>query len=240
MTRRKVLIASGIGLGVIAAAFVIPSVRRQVFHTAASRMRGEYTVQDRLNEFTRAKTVVLDACRRAGFAAWPARVVLLGLKDERRLDVFGGDADGPMRLIASYPILAASGVAGPKLREGDKQVPEGVYPLELLNPNSLFHVSLRVGYPSEFDRRIAAGEGRTNLGGDIMIHGGAASIGCLAMGDPVAEELFVLAANVGVENVTIVLAPLDLRTRLLPDGLDAGWRRELYESIRSELAKLPV
>jgi hypothetical protein len=99
-------------------------------------------------------------------------------------------------------------------------------------------VSLRVGYPSEFDRRMAARDGRTNLGGDIMIHGGAASIGCLAMGDPAAEDLFILAAAAGIENVTIVLAPLDLRHESLPPGLEGGWREELYATIRARIVEL--
>ena len=69
-----------------------------------------------------------------------------------------------------YPILAASGVLGPKLREGDKQVPEGIYGAEALNPNSKFHLSIRLNYPNTFDRRMAQSDGRTQLGGDIMIH----------------------------------------------------------------------
>jgi murein L,D-transpeptidase YafK len=118
-------------------------------------------------------------------------------------------------------------------------VPEGVYPIESLNPNSRFHVALRVGYPSPFDRRNAEREGRTQLGGDIMIHGGAASIGCLAMGDPVAEELFVLAAGVGVERVHAVLSPVDLRKRPMPERVDTtGWRGELYDTIRAAFVSL--
>lgn len=128
---------------------------------------------------------------------------------------------------------------GPKLREGDRQVPEGVYPLESLNPNSRFHVALRVGYPNELDRQAGQQEGRGNLGGDIMIHGGSASIGCLAIGDPAAEELFVLAAAVGIENVTVVLSPLDLRHRPLPAGLGDGWRATLYGDVKEQLAQLP-
>lgn len=73
--------------------------------------------------------------------------------------------------IKSYPILAASGSIGPKLRESDMQVPEGVYQIESLNPNSQFHLSLRVNYPNEFDREQARIDGRAQLGGDIMIHG---------------------------------------------------------------------
>ena len=85
---------------------------------------------------------------------------------------------------------------------------------------------------------MGARDGRTRLGSDIMIHGGAASVGCLAMGDDVAEELFVLAALTGTENVTIVLSPVDLRNRQLPAGLDDGWRRQIYADIAAYLSKL--
>ncbi len=240
MKSRRTIIAAAMGAVALGAiAMLIPPVRRRVLHRFFSSTQGPKTVEDRLAEFTDARKRIEAKCRTAGVTFPPARVVLLGLKDEKRIEVYATrKAEEPMRHVASYPILAASGVAGPKLREGDKQVPEGVYPVELLNPNSLFHVSLRVGYPNTFDRENAAREGRTNLGGDIMIHGGDESIGCLAMGDPAAEDLFVLAALAGIDNVRIVIAPLDLRTRELPTGLDGGWHSDLYTSIRAELAKL--
>src|SRR5690606_4961 len=101
---------------------------------------------------------------------------------------------GVLRFVRALPVLAASGRVGPKLQYGDYQVPEGFYRIEALNPNSRFHLALRVNYPNAFDRAEAAREGRTHLGGDIMIHGSNASVGCLAMGDVVSEDLFVLAA----------------------------------------------
>ena len=59
-------------------------------------------------------------------------------------------------MICVYPVLGASGVLGPKLKEGDRQVPEGVYRVPELNPNSDFHLSLRLDYPNEFDRAQGA------------------------------------------------------------------------------------
>jgi hypothetical protein len=72
-----------------------------------------------------------------------------------------------------------------------------------------------------------------------MIHGGSSSIGCLAMGDDAAEELFVLAAASGIENVTVILSPVDLRRRPLPAGLNEGWRADLYADLTARLARLP-
>jgi murein L,D-transpeptidase YafK len=144
------------------------------------------------------------------------------------------------RLVRSFPILAASGHAGPKLREGDRQVPEGLYRIESLNPNSRFHLALRVGYPNASDLEHAAGDGRANLGGDIMIHGGAASIGCIAIGDLAIEEVFVLAAETGIERIALIIAPFDLRAR--PDESawpqEPRWVPDLYRAIAEAMAPL--
>ena len=242
ITRRRLVAAAGAFLAVLgAAAWAVPPVRRRLFHPLVVRMRGAKTVDQRLAELPAARARVAALCRRAGFESGvPARVTLLGLEDERRLDVYGHTPDGAARLLTTYPVIGASGGLGPKLREGDRQVPEGVYGLESLNPNSRFHVALRVGYPNEFDRRMAERDGRAELGGDIMIHGGSSSVGCLAMGDPAAEDLFGLAAAAGADRVRVILSPVDLRTRPVPPGLDTGWRGELYAAIRAELAALPA
>jgi hypothetical protein len=73
-----------------------------------------------------------------------------------------------------------------------------------------------------------------------MIHGSAVSIGCLAMGDEAAEDLFVLAAKTGLENISLILSPVDFRVRDLP-GLPPtapSWTPELYVAIKAELKKL--
>src|SRR6266542_3867493 len=130
------------------------------------------TVADRLRQYgdvarARQKPHFL----RAQVAYPPKQLLLLGLKDERRLLVYAAGADGAFRFVRTYQVRAASGHLGPKLREGDQQVPEGLYRVEALNPNSRFHLSLRLDYPNAFDRQTAKRDGRTNLGGDIMIHG---------------------------------------------------------------------
>ena len=122
--------------------------------------------------------------------------------------------------------------------EGDHQVPEGVYRAEFLNPNSRFHLSIRLNYPNAFDRQMAAADGREQLGGDIMIHGSSSSVGCLAMGDQAAEDLFVLSALVTKERTRIVVSPTDFR--LANSRVDVSvppWVSRLYESLRVELAQ---
>lgn len=228
------------GLLVVAVAVVVlqPAPVTRVW----VKVRGEKTVEDRLAEYGLSARARLEpAFRDAGVSYPPARVVLVGLKRERALQVYAASGDGPMRFVKSYPILAASGHAGPKLREGDRQVPEGLYRVVFLNPNSRFHLSLRLDYPNEFDREMAERDGRANLGGDIMIHGAACSIGCLAMGDPASEELFVLAADTGIANIEVILSPTDFRTRRWrpKDGTVPEWTTALYQKIADEMRKLP-
>jgi Uncharacterized protein conserved in bacteria len=169
----------------------------------------------------------------------PPSITLVGLKEEKKLELYAPAADGSQKLIKTYPILAASGTAGPKLKEGDKQVPEGFYKIESLNPNSRFHLSLRVNYPNAEDKQRAAKEGRAKLGGDIMIHGNSVSIGCLAMGDPAAEELFILAAKTGLANIEVLLCPVDFRARpnFQPPASAPSWTAELYNRLKTKLAE---
>ena len=172
----------------------------------------------------------------------PTRFVLVGLKLEHELHLLASRPDGSLAFIRSYPILGESGTLGPKLREGDGQVPEGFYRIVYLNPHSVAHLSLALGYPNDDDRARAAEDGRDTLGGDIMIHGGSTSYGCLAIGDEAAEELFVLAADAGFEDALVVLSPVDFRRRALPvdDGRHPAWVGDLYDRLAAELTRLPT
>lgn len=208
-----------------------------------ARSRPQKTVAERLVEYGPAARARLEPhFKKVSLAYPPARLVLVGIKDERRLELYGAASDGKLRYLRDYRVLGASGDPGPKLREGDRQVPEGVYPIELLNPNSRFHLSLRVGYPNAFDRAQAAADGRTKLGGDIMIHGSNVSIGCLAMGDEAAEELFILAADTGIKRITVILTPVDFRKgkSLAKETRLPEWAPKLYSQIQTSLAAVPL
>ncbi|MBA2479759.1 MAG: hypothetical protein H0V44_03775 [Planctomycetes bacterium] len=150
-----------------------------------------------------------------------------------------GDAMSPWRLVNAYPILAASGAPGPKLREGDRQVPEGIYAIENLNPNSRYHLALRLDYPNAFDRARAREDGRTELGGDIMIHGQDVSIGCLAIGDRAIEDLFVLVARIGIGNATVIVSPTDFRSGAHGPQVAMTWCGERYATLAQALAAFP-
>jgi hypothetical protein len=171
----------------------------------------------------------------AGLPYPPSELALLGFKRERRLEVWGR-ADGPWARIDVLSILAASGGDGPKLRQGDRQVPEGLYRLIAFNPRSNFHLSMMVDYPNLDDLAAAATDGRFDLGGDIFIHGGAKSIGCLAIGDGPIEDLFVLVADVGIERVQVILAPRDPRGGIpLAAVPELPFTADLYARIQAAL-----
>jgi murein L,D-transpeptidase YafK len=231
---------------VVLAILATVAFRRPLLETdVVQHLRGRATIADRVREHRNTSGVqVAGKFSKADVSYPPHEMILVGFKDEKRLEVYAKDAAGPFKFITKYPILAASGLPGPKLRYGDNQVPEGLYKIESLNPNSTFHLALRLNYPNQFDRERAVQDKRTGLGGNIMIHGNRVSIGCLAMGDEVAEELFISVADTGISNCRVILSPIDFRRRSLASYAhllqkQPAWSSRLYTDIRKELNKLP-
>ncbi len=134
---------------------------------------------------------------KAKFAAqgidYPAkRLFLRAFKQEGQLEMWAsnGDDSYPYKKIETYQICKSSGTLGPKRQQGDLQVPEGIYTINLFNPRSSYHLSMRVSYPNASDRI----RGTThNLGGAIMIHGECVTIGCLPIQNGPVEQVFVAA-----------------------------------------------
>lgn len=243
--RRRVMLWIGVGTIVAVAGIVVakeryPDATSIAWESMLRRVHGGYTVEGRITQFGEAARARLRPFfDSAGVAYPPSETAWIAFKDRRVLEVW---ARSPRwRRIREYPILGASGRVGPKLKEGDLQVPEGIYRVVLLNPNSLYHVSMRLDYPNAFDRRMALADGRTDLGGDIMIHGKTCSVGCLAMGDEAAEDLFTLAYEAGTEHVTVIIAPADLRSAAGGASLprSPAWVRDLYREIAGRLAEFP-
>ncbi|NOQ37095.1 MAG: hypothetical protein GQ569_14585 [Methylococcaceae bacterium] len=173
--------------------------------------------------------------KKAKIAYPPKAVMLLALKQEKSLELWAKN-QGDYTFIRRYPIAKLSGKAGPKLKEGDKQVPEGAYAITWLHPNSSYHLSMKLNYPNAFDLLHAVEEKREDVGSDIFIHGKAVSIGCLAMGDTIIEELFVLSTAVGIENIKVLIAPVDPRIHTLKydKNTQAAWVKELYQMLHRE------
>ncbi len=225
---------------VAAGAFVLYG--RGVWVPLLMRISGPRTIADVVARYgPDARARLRPHFTRARVTVPPKDLALLVFKREERFVVWARSDGGTWRFIRDYPILAASGHAGPKLREGDSQVPEGVYRIEHLNPNSIYHLSMKVSYPNTFDRSMARRDGRTRLGGDIFIHGKDVSIGCVALGDRAIEEIFTLVAETGPSRVRVIIAPNDLRTGgaiVHPEA--PAWVGGLYRTIGTALAEFPV
>jgi len=118
-----------------------------------------------------------------------ASVLIRTYKQEAEFEIWKMTSDGQYALLKTYPMCRWSGQLGPKMREGDHQVPEGFYTIApgQMNPNSHYYLSFNVGYPNAYDRAL----GRT--GGDIMVHGVCSSAGCFSMTDAQIGEIYAIA-----------------------------------------------
>jgi murein L,D-transpeptidase YafK len=110
-------------------------------------------------------------------------------KEEAEAEIWKQTRNGEFALLKTYPICRWSGELGPKIKEGDRQAPEGFYTITpgLMNPNSNYYLAFNTGYPNSFDRAW----GRT--GSQLMVHGDCSSRGCYAMTDEQMVEIYALA-----------------------------------------------
>lgn len=139
-------------------------------------------------------------------------VFLRAFKEEKQLEVWAREygTQNPFQKIWTTPICAASGKPGPKRREGDHQVPEGMYHIAVFNPKSKFYLSLGLNYPNASDSLCSDPE---HPGSDIYIHGKCVSIGCLALGDDAIEQLYALTRHckiTGQELIPVMMLPCNL------------------------------
>jgi murein L,D-transpeptidase YafK len=148
-------------------------------------------------------------------------VFLRIFKEERELELWIAKGS-TYKLFRTYPVVAMSGKLGPKLREGDRQAPEGFYFVSpsRMNPNSRFHLSFNLGYPNQYDRAM----GRT--GSALMVHGNEVSIGCFAMTDPKIDEIYALtdvALRNGQKFFRVHVFPFRMTERRMNEARSDQW-----------------
>ena len=116
-------------------------------------------------------------------------ILIRAFKKEAELEIWKQQADGQYTLLKTYPMCRWSGQLGPKVKEGDRQVPEGFYTITpgQMNPNSAYYLSFNVGYPNAYDRAHGYS------GGSIMVHGACSSAGCFSMTDEQIAEIYAIA-----------------------------------------------
>lgn len=172
----------------------------------------------------------------------PREIALLAFKKERHVQLWARDEIASWKHIHTYPLTAFSGRLGPKLKEHDRQIPEGIYRLTSFNPFSSMHLSMMIDYPNHFDRLQASKDGRRNLGNNIFLHGKSSSVGCLAVGNKAIDQLFLLVRRVGLGHTKVIIAPNDLRREkpATDNFAQPRWLPELYKEISTALRHFPL
>ncbi len=151
-----------------------------------------------------------------------APILVRIFKEESQLEIWKEKSDGRFHHFKTYPICNWSGDLGPKVREGDKQSPEGFYTVTAgqMNPNSQFHLSFNLGYPNDYDKV----NGRT--GSALMVHGDCRSAGCFAMTDALIEEIYALAReafNAGQSRFHVHAFPFRMTPENMKRHSDNRW-----------------
>lgn len=151
--------------------------------------------------------------RAAGVATDSFDLFIRAFKFEEDLEVWARNKDGgSFVLVKTYKFCENVGALGPKRKEGDKQIPEGIYELIKFNPESNFHLSLKVNYPNLSDSVLSD---PVSPGGMIFIHGGCRTVGCIPITDEYIKELYVLSVEArasGQEEISVHLFPFRMTT----------------------------
>jgi murein L,D-transpeptidase YafK len=207
-------------------------------HAMAHKVDFEKAVDQAIARYgVKTEPELISFFSKAKVAYPPNDVALLAFKKEQQVQLWAKNKNQSWRHIHTYPLTASSGRLGPKLKERDRQIPEGIYRLTSFNPFSAWHLSMMINYPNNFDRLQASKDGRNKLGGNIFLHGKATSVGCLAVGDKAIDQLFFLTHRVGLNHVQLIIAPNDLR-RAKPatsSFAQPRWLPELYSNIQQAL-----
>jgi len=142
------------------------------------------------------------------------QLFIMGFKREQKLEVWINEkGKDTYSLLHVYDFCSSSGTLGPKRKEGDLQIPEGIYEINHFNPESNFYLSLGINYPNKADKILGD---PNHPGSSIYIHGNCVTIGCIPITDEKIKELYVLAVearNNGQKKIPVYI---------FPDRLDAG------------------
>lgn len=139
------------------------------------------------------------------------QLFLRAFKKEQKLEVWiKENGKEQFAFLHTYDFCTTSGILGPKRKEGDLQIPEGVYQINHFNPQSNFYLSLGLNYPNASDKILSHA---TKPGGSIYIHGNCVTIGCIPITDDKIKELYVLAVEArtnGQEKIPVHIFPARL------------------------------
>ncbi len=171
----------------------------------------DYQLQfERVHKAQSTKLSVLEkSFQSAGLEFPPKEMFIRIFKKEETVELWARSTEtGSFCFIKSWPFCKNSGKLGPKRREGDLQIPEGFYHIVNFNPTSKFYLSLRINYPNASDKILGDPE---KPGGDIYIHGGCQTKGCIPIWDDEIQELYltaVYAKSQGQEKIPVHIFPI--------------------------------
>ena len=178
------------------------------------------------------------AFRRKGLVWPPAEIYLRAFKSQNEMELWArNEEDAAFQKVKTYRVCAISGTLGPKRKQGDKQVPEGFYFIDDFNPRSDYHLSMLLNYPNYADQM----QGKDKLGGDIYIHGGCLTVGCLPMSDNGICEIYTACLHAkinGQEYIPVHIYPTRLTGRgmsyLAAEYADKEQNQQFWASLRRE------
>jgi murein L,D-transpeptidase YafK len=119
-------------------------------------------------------------------------ILIRVFKVEAVMEIWVQKPDGKYVKYKDFNVYAMSGKLGPKVEQGDMQVPEGYYYVNDFNPNSNYYLSLGIDYPNQADRLLYPA---AHKGGLIYIHGFNVSAGCMAMSNYYVEDIYICAVK---------------------------------------------
>jgi murein L,D-transpeptidase YafK len=155
------------------------------------------------------------------------QLFIRAFKREEQLEVWVKESGKTaFALLHTYDFCAFSGTLGPKRKEGDLQIPEGVYHINHFNPLSNFHLSLGVSYPNASDKVLSD---KRHPGGAIYVHCNCVTIGCIPITDEHIKTLYVMAVEAksnGQEKIPIHIFPSRLSDTVM-------------KALRQQYASLP-
>jgi murein L,D-transpeptidase YafK len=171
-------IRAGLALAAIAAALLLAGCNAESIPTVPARA---------MTPLSKEMTTELERKQMPNESPILVRI----FKEEAELEVWKKDTTGNFALLKTYPICRWSGDLGPKIKEGDRQAPEGFYQITpgQMNPNSNYYLAFNLGFPNTYDRA------NDRTGAFLMVHGDCSSRGCYAMTDEQIGEIFSLGRD---------------------------------------------
>jgi len=180
----------------------------------ATAQKGNFVEWQKSNSNAKAVFKLKEDTLKKQFAAagisWPAsQIYIRSFKFDSQMELWVRNSPNEKyKLFKTYKICALSGSLGPKRMEGDYQVPEGFYYVNIFKPSSTYHMALGINYPNISDEIKSDS---VHPGGDIYIHGSCVTVGCIPIMDNQIEELYIIASYArqnGQEFIPVHIFPI--------------------------------